>query len=294
MQVRKVIVGIVVYNKEVQLAKDLDEIASLMASNSYQYKAVVVDDGSLDHTRDIAISKNAIVFSNPKKKGCSEAMMQILEECSRLNFDVLVTFKVDEEYSISDILPLIKEFEKGYSIVLGSRYKKNFAPLGLSMFSGAVSSISGIRITDSQTEMRALSKEVVEKIAINQDHNYTQEQIIKAAKIQFKVKEIPILMVKKEEINTGMKKQQYKIYYGLKEWFNILRLLRDYSPFAVFGSIGLFFIALGLIMVLIWVINAFVHKFDLDNFHMGITTLLLMLAGIEILVMAFFADMMKK
>jgi glycosyltransferase involved in cell wall biosynthesis len=294
MQVRKVIVGITVYNKEVQLAKALDDITRLMASNSYQYKAVVVDDGSLDHTRYIALSKNALVFSNQKKQGCSEAFILLLEECSKLNFDILVTFKVDEEYNANDILPLIKEFEKDYSLVLGSRYKKKSPSLGKAIFSKAVSSISGIVITDSQTEMRAISKEVVEMILIDHNHNFAQEQIIKAARQGFRIKEIALNTIDKEDINTGIQKEPYKPRYAIKEWFNILKILRDYSPFAVFSSFSLFFLVIAIIIALVWLINAFVHKFDIDNFKIGVIVLMFILAGIQAIIVAFLADMIKK
>ena len=70
--------------------------------------------------------------------------------------------------------------------------------MGNIAFSKVVSQISGEKITDAQTGFRAFTRELAEKITIISTHTYTQEQIIKAVRNKFKVKEVPIYFAKRE------------------------------------------------------------------------------------------------
>ena len=62
----KIVVTIPAYNEEKTIGILINKINDVMKSNRYNYKILVVDDGSKDKTAMIAKNAKAIVYSHPK------------------------------------------------------------------------------------------------------------------------------------------------------------------------------------------------------------------------------------
>src|SRR3990167_6342487 len=107
--------------------------------------------------------------------------------------------------------------------------------IGNRAFSRVISSLTGVKITDSTTGFRAFTKEVALNIKFINTFTYTQEQIIRAAKQRFRITEIPIETRKTRE--SRLFKNPFE--YAVKAWINIFRIYRDYEPLAFFGRVGL-------------------------------------------------------
>ncbi len=199
----KTIITIPAYNEEKTIGEVIRSIKDIMNKGKYDYKILVVNDGSSDKTVDVAKKSGAIVYSHPSNQGLAETFRTEIKKCLELKADIIVHTDADGQYEAKDIPRLIRELENCYDLVLGSRFlgKIEYMPLikkiGNKAFSRAISRIIKLDITDCQTGFRAFNKNVAEKIKITSDHTYTQEQIIRAAREKFKIKEEKIRLSKK-------------------------------------------------------------------------------------------------
>ena len=292
----KIIVTIPAYNEERTIGRVIQDIKTVMDKTRYNYKILVIDDGSTDKTAFAAKNSGAIVYSHPKNYGLAETFRSEIEKCLELKADIIVHTDADGQYLAEDIPKLIEEVKKGNHLVLGSRFKGKIESmplikrLGNIAFSKVVSQVSGIKISDAQTGFRAFTNSAAKKIKITSTHTYTQEQIIRAVKHKFKIKEVPVYFAKRHGKSRLMRSP---FEYALKAWVNILRIYRDYEPLKFFGLFGFVFFVLGFLLGL-YLIYIFLTTGIVGRIPTVMLSVLLISIGIQIWLFGFFADMSKK
>jgi len=291
-----IIITIPAYNEANSIERVIRSIKKVMDSQKYTYNILVVDDGSKDKTAEIAKKLGAIVYSHPKNYGLAETFKTEIEKCLELKADVIVHIDADGQYLPKEIPLLIKEIENGYDLVLGSRFKGKIESMplikriGNKAFSIVISNVTGFKITDAQTGFRAFTKEVAEKINIISNHTYTQEQIIRAVRSKFKIKEVPIHFAKRNGKSRLMKNP---FEYAFKAWINIFRIYRDYQPLKFFGLFGVIFFAAGFLIGL-WLLYLFFTTGVIGHTPSVMLCVLLITASIQIWLFGFLADMERK
>ena len=293
----KAIVTIPAYNEEKTIGKLVSDIRKVMDKTSYDYEVFVLDDGSKDETADVAKKADAVVYSLPKNFGLAEAFKTEIEKCLELKADVIVHIDADRQYQANEIPKLLAEIKKGYDLVLGSRFKGKIEEMplikrfGNRAFSRVISQITGMEISDAQTGFRAFTKEVAKEISITSNHTYTQEQIIRAVKRKFRIKEVPIYFAKRGDKSRLISNP---FSYAIRAWINIIRIYRDYEPLKFFGIIGSIVLFIGFVLGL-WLV--YFQFFGGGAFrHMGLMMLdiLIITIGLQIVIFGFIADMLKK
>jgi glycosyltransferase involved in cell wall biosynthesis len=230
---KKVIITIPAFNEEKTIGKVINDIKKVMENSRYQYNylILVVDDGSSDKTIEIATQAGAFVYSHKGNKGLAYTFQTEMEICLTLDAEIIVHTDADGQYRATEILKLVNEVEKGTDLVLGSRIKgtiekmsaiKNF---GNRAFALVISILIGKRIADTQTGFRAFTRKVAKEIPIISTHTYTQEQIIRASRHNFTIKEIPIYFAKRDDGESRLMKGP--IEYAIRAWKNIFRVMAD-------------------------------------------------------------------
>jgi len=291
----KIVVTIPAYNEEKTIGELISKIKKVM--KNYNYKIIVVDDGSKDKTKKVAKKEGAIVYSHPRNYGLAEVFRSEMKLALKYNPDIIVHIDADFQYIPEEIPKLIEPIKKREAdLVLGSRFlgKIEKMPLikkfGNKMFSRIVSKISGFKIFDSQTGFRAFTKEIA-KLELLSTHTYTQEQIIKAAKSKFRIKEVPIYFAKRKEGKSRLLKNPFQ--YGINALITIIRIYRDYKPLTFFGFIGGVFFSVGFLLGLYFV---YLHFTTGIEGHLGLLFLMLtfLFTGIQIILFGFLADMWRK
>ena len=289
----RVIITIPAYNEEKTLPGVLEDIKRVMKKTSYQWSVQVVDDGSSDKTAEKAKEQDVVVYKNSRNIGLAETFKKEIQYCLAKGADVIVHTDADGQYDPEGIPALIKKIEEGYDLVLGSRFMqgnykgsvlKNF---GNRLFSLTLSQLMKAKVTDTTTGFRAFTKEVASEINFINTFTYTQEQIIKAAKMRFKIGEVSIKTKETRESRLFRNPAEY----AFKAWVNILRILRDFNPLKFFGSIGIAMIILG-VLVGSGLIIAFLQGVtDIDS-HIPtlLLAMLLFTTGLQILLFGFLAD----
>lgn len=292
----EIIVTIPAYNEEKTIGNLISKIHEIMKSNRYEYKILVIDDGSKDNTAEVSKKNGAIVFSHPKNYGLAETFKTEIEKCLELKADVIVHIDADAQYLPKEIPKLINEIKKGYDLVLGSRFKGKieYMPLikrfGNKAFSKVVSQVTKTKISDAQTGFRAFTKEIAKKVQITSNHTYTQEQIIRTVKQKFRVKEVPIYFAKR---NGKSRLMSNPFTYASRAWINILRIYRDYEPLKFLGLLGTFIFGIGF-FIGIYLIYLHFTSGIVGHFALIMFDVLILSLGIQIVIFGFLADMNRK
>tara|TARA_Y100000310_G_scaffold345466_1_gene465316 strand:- start:26472 stop:27353 length:882 start_codon:yes stop_codon:yes gene_type:complete len=292
----KVIVTIPAYNEEKKLGILINKIHGVMKANRYKYKILVVNDGSKDKTVVIAKKAGAIVYSHPKNYGLAETFKTEVKKSLDLKTDIIVHIDADGQYLPKEIPKLVNGIKNGYDLVLGSRFKGKIEQMpfikrfGNMAFSRVVSRVTGSKISDSQTGFRAFTKEVAKEISIISNHTYVQEQIIRAVKQKFRIKEVPIYFAKR---NGKSKLISNPFEYAAKAWINIIRIYRDYEPLKFFGISGGFVSLIGFIIGLYLVYLHFTSGI-VGHFALIMLDILILSIGLQIIIFGFLADMYRR
>ncbi len=292
---KKILITIPAYNESRSLGSVLEKIREVMSKGNYNYEIAVIDDGSRDNTAEIARKLGAKVVSHQRNYGLAEAFRTEMQNAIKMDADIIVHTDADGQYLASEIPLLLNEIDKGYDLVLGSRFlgKIESMPLikrlGNMAFSKVLASITGFRLSDGQTGFRAFTKEVA-KLPLRSTHTYTQEQIIRSAREKMRIKEIPVHFMKRHGKSKLIKNP---FEYAAKAWINIFRVYRDYEPLKFFGLFGLVFICLGLIFGL-WLLSLYFRFGVVGHYPTIMLTVLLIISGIQICLFGFFADMHRK
>jgi glycosyltransferase involved in cell wall biosynthesis len=293
----KIVVTIPAYNEEKTISRLIKDIKSVMSRNRYNYKILLVDDGSSEKTASVSKKAGAVVHSHPKNYGLAETFKTEIQKSLEMGADVIIHIDADHQYLPKDIPKLINEIKKGNDLVLGSRFTGSIEEmpvikrLGNIAFSKVISKITGTKISDAQTGFRAFTREVAEVIPITSNYTYTQEQIIRAVRHKFRIKEVPIYFAKRSHGESRLLKNPFS--YAIRAWVNIIRIYRDYEPLKFFGLVGLLIFGLGFSIGLYLVYLHFTTGI-FGHFALIMLDVLILSIGLQILLFAFIADMSKK
>ena len=290
-----IVVTVPAYNEEKTMGQVIGDIKRVMQELRKPYSILVVDDGSRDKTADIARGAGAKVVRHPLNYGLAEAFRTELKECVKLKADIIVHTDADGQYRAEEIPLLVKAVEEGNDLVLGSRFLGRIESMpftkrmGNRLFSRAISNIVGMRITDAQTGFRAFTGEIAREIPVRSSHTYTQEQIIRAVKEKYKVKEVPVTFLKREGKSRLIRNP---FEYAIKAWINIFRVLRDYKPLKFFGVFGFGFLAVG-VGLGIWILSTLSTTGTVGGIPRVILSALFIITGVQIVLFGFLADMLR-
>lgn len=292
----KILVTIPAYNEEKTIGKVIYSIFEAYKGKPDKIMVQVIDDGSKDQTVQITKKLGAKVVSHKRNMGLGKAFSTEMVEALKEKPDVIVHFDADGQYLAKDIPRMVAEVQKGYDLVLGSRFMGHIESMptlkrmGNIAFSLVLSQICKAHITDGQTGFRAFTPEVAKEISIQSEHTYTQEQLIRAYRQGYRVKEIPVYFAKRDGKSRLISNP---FEYASKAWINILRIYRDYEPLKFFGGIGLSMFGVGFLIGL-YILYKFIQLGRIGQVPLTLFGVLLMTVGLQVILFGFLADMQKK
>lgn len=167
------------------------------------FKLVVVDDGSIDNTNQIArdvLEKNpgrGFIYRHPVNRGLGATLKTGIEACLEKNADIMVTFDADGQHNPDDILPVCKPIIDGRAdVVIGSR-EFNDMP-GIKKVSNQLMNLItwifyGVRVSDSQSGLRAFNRKAAIALDIDAREYGISSEIIREIKHKsLRMEEVPI------------------------------------------------------------------------------------------------------
>lgn len=161
-------------------------------------RIIVVDDGSTDGTKEEAERSGAsVVIRHRMNRGKGAAIKTGMEAAKRCGADAVVTFDGDGQHDPKDISIMLGLLQKGYDVILGSRFihsqqipvmKRILNFLGNII----VWCIYGIWATDSQYGLRAYGKRALWAIDTESDrYEYDSEVLREIVRHDLKYREFP-------------------------------------------------------------------------------------------------------
>ena len=183
----------------------LDEEASLpgvlaaIPDGLGDVRVIVVDDGSHDATADVARAAGATVVRHPRRRGLGAALRTGLVAAHALDPWAVVYLDGDGEYDPADIPAVLEPIRTGRAdYVLGNRFAGSVDGMRRSrrvanqVFTALVAALSGRRVRDGQTGMRAFSARALAAAEIVHDYNYAQVLTLDLLAKGFRLEEVPI------------------------------------------------------------------------------------------------------
>lgn len=196
-------------------AKDEEEtIGCILEALNNLYPNVtklVIDDGSIDRTAEIAVINKARVVSHGKNRGVAMAIQTARKFAIIEDYDILVFVDADGQHDPRSVERILKPLIAGEAdFVIGSRElgvyigKENLLfKLGRKVCSVLVSIITGKRIYDATSGFKGWNRRVIEYLDMIFKHHKTLlhkgtvndvEEILLCLMAGFKVLEVPVIM----------------------------------------------------------------------------------------------------
>lgn len=276
----KLIIQIPCYNEEENLAKTIEELPKeIDGIDEIEY--VVINDGSTDKTRKIAIEKNVnyLVDIYPNK-GLANAFMKGIETSLEKGADIIVNIDGDHQYSGKDIPKLIEPILlKKAEMVIGEREIDKFSfgkRILQKLGSFVVRIVSKTKVPDAPSGFRAYTREMAMHLNVYNQFTYTLETIIQAGTNKNKIETVKI-----HSFPDTRKSRLFKSIpeYIRKSIINMIKAIFIYKPVKAFSYLS---VCAFLISIILFIIFKFEHIYPYILFLIGIQFLIASIQSIAI------------
>jgi glycosyltransferase involved in cell wall biosynthesis len=211
---------------------------------------IVVDDGSIDATADIATAAGAKVLRHSINRGKAQALNTAFQVARDYAPDVVVTLDADGQHLPQELIKVAGPVLRGEAdLVIGSRYLKHpfhvprHRHLGHRFFNWLTAIASGVQASDSQSGFRAFSPNALTcSEFLSQGFSVEAEMQFIAGQQGLKIVEVPIT------VRYIDKPKRPILQHGLHVLKGILKLIGQYRSLLFFGIPGLIFFLFGLIL----------------------------------------------
>jgi glycosyltransferase involved in cell wall biosynthesis len=219
MNLNDVFVVIAAYNEQKRILKTIRDL-----NKQGYHNIIVVDDGSQDNTFNL-IKNKVYAIKHIINRGQGAALKTGIDFALKRGAKVIITFDADGQHKPSEIKYFLKELEKGYDIVLGSRFIKPKSEIPLHrkiLLKGSVIIIRlfyGLKMTDAHNGFRAFSRYAAEIIELKTDRmEHASEFIEEIKKKGLRYKEIPVTILYNKEVlkkGTGSFLEAFRILFRM-------------------------------------------------------------------------------
>ena len=249
----KLLVQVPAYNEEAAIATVICEVPRSIPGVD-RVEVLVIDDGSLDHTAELARAAGADhILSLHYNRGLAFAFQAGMDACLRLGADIIVNTDADNQYPGEQIITLIQPvLARQADIVIGNRQVdqvRHFSPqkrvlerLG----SWVARMASGTSVPDAPSGFRAYSREAALRLFVTSDFSYTLDNLIQAGKRGLKVSHVPVVTrsTRPSKLHRG------SWHFVKRQGATIVRAYATYEPLKTFFYLSLPFLIVAAVLFL--------------------------------------------
>ena len=209
-------------------------------------EVIVVDNGSIDGSRDLAKAAGARVVSEPRR-GYGSALIRGFEEARA---EYIIMADADDSYDLGDLEPFITGLRQGADLVMGSRRLGTIKPgampwhhrwIGNPVLSGILNVFFDGEVSDAHCGMRALSKDAYRRMRLRATGmEFASEMVVKASLAGMSIAEVPITLHR-----DGRKHPPH--LRSFRDGWRHLRFMLLFSPTHLFVLPGLICMTFGVL-----------------------------------------------
>jgi len=166
---------------------------------------LVVNDGSTDHTSEVAWAAGARVLDLPINLGVGGAMRAGYKFAARHDYDITVQVDADGQHDPRDVAALMAALAtESADVVIGARFAGagSYAVRGprrwaMTVLSATLSRIAGTRLTDTTSGFRASNRRAIVLFAAEYPAEYlgdTIESLVIACRAGLRVRQVGVHM----------------------------------------------------------------------------------------------------
>lgn len=302
MKPKTLVVMIPCYNEAKTIGQAIDQIPKRIHGIS-KVKVLVINDGSTDKSKDIALKHGAIVISHGVNKGLGRTFNDGIEKSLRLGADIIVNMDGDLQFNPKDIKKLVKPIiDDHFNFVTATRYKKylkyntnhrGIKNFGNKLFVKIINMITGHEYTDVSCGFRAYSRKAALKLQLFGHFTYTHETFLDLVHKGYVACEVPVKVRPlrkngKSHISGNLFKYAYSALKIIGRGF------RDHQPLRFFGIMSFVTFMIGFIPIIIFAIHYFATGSMSPFKSYAIAGAFLLVISFLMLMLALLADMLGR
>jgi glycosyltransferase involved in cell wall biosynthesis len=220
-----VVVVIPALNEEACIEGVLNRIAPTACGLAVD--TIVVDDGSGDRTAQVASEGGAYVARRRRNSGQGAAFRVGYRLAWQYGARYVVTLDADGQWNPADVPTVLQpvvdgeaDFVLGSRVLGGAETDDRVRHAGVFVFALLVRLLTGVRVTDTSSGLRAMLAEVGVTARQEEPQYQSSELLLSAISRGYRVAERPIVMRKRM---AGESKKGHNALYGLRYARVILR-----------------------------------------------------------------------
>jgi glycosyltransferase involved in cell wall biosynthesis len=193
----RTVVLIPAYNESDSIVNVINEIKML----NLGLDIVVIDDGSRDQTRELALDVGAVCLSHPINCGVGAALITGLTWASKSRFEQVVIVDADGQHPSESIKNMLEKLQ-GADLVIGCRDWEKYDSIKVRKFAHALLRISlkfkfGIQVSDVTSGFRAMNIKAARALIPTLGDQYLEDTImllVEAKKAKLRISEVPVVI----------------------------------------------------------------------------------------------------
>jgi len=274
---KQISVIIAAYNEEAAIG----DVLQALQTHFNEQEIIVVDDGSTDHTAEIAESAGVKVIRHPYNKGYGAALKTGIRAASG---DVILTIDADGQHNANDLLELLPYIER-FDMVVGQRVQRFHSQLwrmpGKWLLTRLAEYLVGRKIPDLNSGMRALRREVILKYLhlCPDGFSFSTTSTLILLNRGYSVKYVPI------HVNIREGKSTVSVATGFDTILLVLRVMTLFEPLRLFIPVSLVLFTFGIVWGLpyLW-----------QSRGVSVGALLFVLIGVQIFFFGLLTDQISQ
>lgn len=233
------------YNEEANLGQVLDNLKDLPGCA----EIIVIDDGSIDNTADIAQKRDVSLIQHSFNMGYGASLKTGILAAKT---DYVITVDSDGQHRSKDV-QVISDHAQQYDMVVGVRDKSSYqVPMrkpGKILFHWFVNYISKRKIPDINSGLRSFKVEVIKKYLhlMPEGFSFSATSTVALIRMNHNIHYTSIHVLPRQQAKSSLRFFED----GLRAFMLVLNLTVLFSPYRIFLPISALFFLAGVITFIV-------------------------------------------
>lgn len=272
-------------NEELTVGICVKKAVEFLKKNKVDGEIIVADNGSTDHSLEVAKKQGARVV-HVEQKGYGSALRGGFEAAQG---KYILMADADDSYDLVNLMPFVEKLREGYELVMGNRFKggikKGAMPWHHRYIGNPVLSFLGKLFfktpsNDFHCGLRGFTKTAIQKMDLQTTGmELASEIVIKSSILEMKTCEVPTTL-------SPDGRDRAPHLRSFRDGWRHLRFLLIYSPSWLFLYPGIILSVIGSLLSLALFLGPVNIGFRYIDFHSFIATGTLMYIGINMISFA--------